>query len=136
MITKGQNLRVFVDGNVVAKATSCTITESNSMEDTSTKDDTGLFTKETVASKNWSVQVESLNELDIATMITNFKNRKVFAIMWDGTEGEGNASEQDQAYHRHGNAFLTDATFTFNDRTVVSKNLQFTGTGEVSDSIN
>lgn len=134
---KGQNLRILavgLDGSsyaVIGMSTNCTITLTNNVEESSTKDDVGLSAKPEVISKGWSVQVDSLNVLNAAAMLTAIKNMQKVEIMWDevGTSdnqtpvtGSGAA-----AYARKGHAYLSDLTLSFNDRENSAKNLQFTG---------
>lgn len=134
---KGQNLRILAsnfDGSsyaVIGMATNCTITLTNNTEDASTKDDVGLSAKPEVVSKAWSVQVDSLNVLNAAAMLTAIKDMGKVDIMWDevGTSdnqtpvtGSGAA-----AYARKGKAYLSDLTLSFDDRTNSAKNLQFVG---------
>lgn len=129
---KGQNLRIFIGGTVVGKCTSCQISLTNNLEDSSTKDSTGLFNQETIATKSWQVSVDSLDETDIDTLITAFCNRTAFTLKWDQTSGLNNAVAEAADFSRTGTAYLTDATFSFNDRQNITKSLQFTGTGELS----
>lgn len=134
---KGQNLRILTrafDGSswaCIGMATNCTITLTNNTDDASTKDDVGLASKPEVVSKSWSVQVDSLNVLNAAAMLTAIKSMQKVEIMWDevGTSdnqtpvtGSGAA-----AYARKGLAFLSDLTISFNDRENSAKNLQFSG---------
>ena len=134
---KGQNLRILArafDSSgwaCIGMATNCTITLTNNVDESSTKDDIGLAAKPEVVSKAWSVQVDSLNVLNAAAMLTAIKSMQKVEIMWDevGTSdnqtpvtGSGAA-----AYARKGLAFLSDLTISFNDRENSAKNLQFSG---------
>lgn len=134
---KGQNLRILArafDSSgwaCIGMATNCTITLTNNTEDASTKDDVGLSAKPEVVSKAWSVQVDSLNVVNAAAMLTAIKGMQKVDIMWDevGTSdnqtpvtGSGAA-----AYARKGQAYLSDLTLSFDDRTNSAKNLQFVG---------
>ena len=134
---KGQNLRILVsnfDGSswaCIGMATNCVVTLTNNTEDASTKDDVGLASKPEVVSKAWSVQVDSLNVMNAAAMLTAIKGMGKVDIMWDevGTSdnqtpvtGSGAA-----AYARKGKAYLSDLTISFNDRENSAKNLQFVG---------
>ena len=112
-------------------ATNCTITLTNNTDDASTKDDVGLSSKPEVVSKAWSVQVDSLNVVNAAAMLTAIKSMQKVEIMWDEV---GTADNQTPvtgsgaaAYARKGLAFLSDLTLSFNDRENSAKNLQFTG---------
>ena len=134
---KGQNLRILArafDGSshaVIGMATNCTVTLTNNTESQETKDDVGLAAKPGVVSKAWSVQVDSLNVLNAAAMLTAIKSMEKVDIMWDevGTSdnqtpvtGSGAA-----AYARKGQAYLSDLTISFNNRENAAKNLQFVG---------
>lgn len=134
---KGQNLRILVnsfDGSswaCIGMATNCTITLTNNVDESSTKDDVGLAAKPEVVSKAWSVQVDSLNVVNAAEMLAVIKSMQRVEIMWDEV---GTADNQTPvtgtgavAYARKGQAFLSDLTISFNDRENSAKNLQFTG---------
>ena len=138
---KGQNLRIMalsLDSSswaCIGMATNCTVTLTNNVDESSTKDDVGLSSKPEVVSKAWSVQVDSLNVLNAAAMLTAIKNMQKVDIMWDevGTSdnqtpvtGSGAA-----AYARKGQAYLSDLTISFNDRENAAKNLQFTGASQL-----
>lgn len=133
---KGQNLRILavgLDGSswaCIGMATNCVITLTNNTEDASTKDDVGLASKPEVVSKAWSVQVDSLNVLNAAAMLTAIKSMRKVEIMWDEV---GTADNQTPvtgsgvaAYARKGLAYLSDLTLSFNLENS-AKNLQFTG---------
>lgn len=134
---KGQNLRILavgLDGSswaCIGMATNCTITLTNNTEDASTKDDVGLSTKPEVVSKAWSVQVDSLNVLNAAAMLTAIKSMQKVDILWDEVSTSNNqspvAGSGVAAYARKGQAFLSDLTISFNDRENAAKNLQFIG---------
>ena len=82
-------------------------------------------------SKSTQIQVESLNVLDMATMLTAIKNMTPFTLMWDETSTTDNQSALQADLSRYGQFYLTDATFTFNDRENSAKNLQFISTGAI-----
>ena len=132
---KGQNLRILTitgsDATVIGMATNCTITLTNNVDDSGTKDDVGMASKPVVTSKSWQVQVDSLNVADVGAMLTAIKNNTKFTLMWDETLTTDNQSELTATFARTGEAFLTDGTFTFNDRENSAKSLQFTGIGSI-----
>lgn len=137
MILKGQNFRILVwNGDdaykCVGMATSCTVTLTNNTEDGATKDDVGMAAKPTMTSQGWSVQVESLDVTDTAAMLTAIKNLTPFTLKWDETRVSDNQGSEAAAFSRQGQAYLNDATFTFNDRENSTKSLQFTGTSELT----
>ncbi len=138
---KGQNLRILArafDGSgwaCIGMATNCTVTLTNNVDESSTKDDVGLASKPQVVSKAWSVQVDSLNVVNAGAMLTAIKSMQKVDIMWDevGTSdnqtpvtGSGAA-----AYARKGQAYLSDLTLSFNNRETSAKNLQFVGASQL-----
>ena len=137
---KGQNLRILAVGldgsswSCIGMATNCTINLTNNTDDASTKDDVGLASKPEVVSKAWSVQVDSLNVLNAAAMLTAIKNMQKVDIMWDevGTDNQTPVpSSGAAAYARKGKAYISDWTLSFNDRENSAKNLQFTGASQL-----
>lgn len=129
---KGQNLRVLVNGAVVAKATNCTITITGNTEDVSTKDDVGNATSESVTSRSWQLQVETFNEVNIPTLIAAWKESTLFTLGWDQTSGVNNATPEKAFFNRTGYGYLTDASFSFNDRAIITSNITFTGSGAIT----
>ena len=129
---KGQNLRILaqLEGSsmsVIGMATNCTVTLTNNTEDASTKDDVGLAAKPEVVGKAWSVQVDSLNVVNTAAMLTAIKAMIKIQLMWDEVSTDDNQSPEGASYARTGKAYISDCTFTFNNRENSAKSLQFTG---------
>ena len=139
---KGQNFRILTYDataskyKVVGMATSCTVTQNANTDDAGTKDDVGMAQKPTVNSKSWQVSVESLNVSDVAAMLTAIKSLTPFTLLWAETSTTDNQTAEGATFARKGQAFLSDATFNFNDRENSSKSLQFSGSGalEVLDT--
>ena len=139
---KGNNLRIFVYDETASKykcvgmATSCTITMTNNTDQANTKDDVGLTTKPVTTSKSWQVQVESLDMSDVGAMLTAIKAQTKFKLMWAKTN---TAYPQTPVaatdFNRTGYAYISDATFAFNDRENSTKSLTFTGSGPVETVI-
>ena len=134
MRLKGQNFRILtLDGTsskfkCIGMATTCTVNLTANTDDASTKDDVGGAAKPEVTSNGWSVQVESLNVVDIGALLTAIKTMTPFTLMWDETSTSDNQSIEGATYARKGQAFLNDLTAVFNDRENSTKSLQFTGT--------
>lgn len=144
---KGQNLRICVFDHtetpegagatpydvfkVIGMATNCTITQTNNTDEGSTKDDVGMASKPTTASKSWGISCESLNVADTAAMLTAIKAMTPITLMWDETNTSDNQTRVKASFARKGQAYLNDVTFNFNDRENSSKSLQFTGTGAI-----
>lgn len=134
---KGQNLRILAkafDGSgwaCIGMATNCAITLTNNVDESSTKDDVGLAAKPEVVSKAWSVQVDSLNVVNAAAMLTAIKSMQKVEIMWNEVGTSDNQTPVTgtgaAAYARKGQAYLSDLTISFNDRENAAKNLQFVG---------
>lgn len=133
---KGQNFRLGKltngDFSVYSMATNCTVTLGTNTEDANTKDDVSAASKPEVLSKNWSVQVESLDVTDMASILTTIKNMESFDIMFDEVSTTDNQNPLAAAFSRTGKVYINDATFAFNDRENSTKNVQMTGTGELS----
>lgn len=129
---KGQNFRILaqLDGtsmSVIGMSSNCTVTLTNNTDDANTKDDVGLAAKPEVVSKAWSVQVDSLNVVNTAAMLTAIKAMNKIRIMWDEVSTDDNQSKEGATYARTGEAYISDCTFTFNNRENSAKSLQFTG---------
>lgn len=134
---KGQNFRIYTYDSTAAKykvvgmATNCVVTLNTNQSDASTKDDIGMAAKPTVDSKSWQVQVDSLNVADVGAMLTAIKSLTPFKLMWDECSTVNNQSASGAGIARIGDAYLSDATFTFDDRTNSTKSLQFSGTSQL-----
>jgi predicted secreted protein len=76
--------------------------------------------------------VDSLNVTDAAAILTAIKSLTPFTLMWDETSVTDNQTGEQAAFARTGQAYLNDATFNFNDRENSTKQLKFTGSGELS----
>ena len=134
MRLKGQNFRILTLDSTSSKfkcigmATTCTVNLQANTDDASTKDDVGGAAKPEVTSNGWSVQVESLNVVDIGALLTAIKTMTPFTLMWDETATTDNQSIENATYARKGQAYLNDLNITFNDRENSVKSLQFSGT--------
>lgn len=137
MRLQGQNIRILTYDTTAEKykcigmSTTCTITLTNNTDESSTKDDVGMASKPEVVSQGWSVQVESLNVVDVGALLTAAKNGTKMQVVWDKTSTTDNQSPTTADYGRMGYAYLSDFTATFNDRENSVKNLQFSGTGKL-----
>ena len=131
---KGQNFRILVYDETASKfkcvgmSTGATITENTNTDDSGTKDDVGMAAKPVVNSKSWQVQVDSLNVVDAAAMLTAIKSLTPFTLLWDETATADNQTAQKATFARKGTAYLSDLTLNFNDRENSAKSLQFSGT--------
>ena len=132
---KGQNLRICVYDataekfKVIGMATGCTITLTNNVQSSATKDDVGMADKPVTTSKGWGMSCDSLNVADAAAMLTAIKSMHPMTLMWDETSTSDNQTRSKATFARKGQAYLNDVSFNFNDRENSTKQLQFTGTG-------
>ena len=134
---KGQNFRAFVGGSAVPEATSCQVTISGNTEDAKTKDSEGSFGQEQVASRSWSVQVESLEATaaSLIAVIQQFVSDDKVQVGWDETEveaGTQNRVAANAAFARSGQAILNDFTIQANNRANIQVTRQFMGSGALS----
>ena len=138
MTLKGQNFRIMLWDDTADKykcigmSTNCAVNLTGNTEDSSNKDDVGLASKPEVISKSWNVQVESLNVVDTATILTAIKSMTPFTLMWDETSTANNQTRSKASVARKGQAYLNDVTFNFDDRENSTKSLQFTGTSALT----
>ena len=133
----GQNVRIGIvnsggDFDVVAMSTACVVTFQNNTEESSTKDDVSLASKPTAISKGWNIQFDSLNVTDAGALLTAIKTMTPLEVIFDETSTTDNYSAQHAAFARKGMAYFNDLSMTFNDRENSAKNVQMTGTGELS----
>lgn len=132
---KGQNVRLCIYDTTAAKykvigmSTGCTITLTNNVENSSHKDIVGDAAMPVTVSKSWQVSVDSLNVADTAAILTTIKAMQPMTIMWDETSTTDNQTRAKATWARKGLAYLNDCTFTFDNRTNSTKQLQFSGTG-------
>jgi len=136
---KGQNLRICIYDTtaekyrVIGMSTTCSVTMTNNVDESSTKDDVGMASKPTTTSKSWQVSVESLNVADAAAILTTIKAMQPMTLMWDETSTVDNQTRQKATFARKGQAYLNDVTFQFDNRTNSQKSLQFIGTGALEN---
>ena len=134
MILKGQNFRILTFDSTTSKfkcvgmATNCTVTLTNNVDSSETKDDVGMAAKPTMTSQGWSVSVESLDVSDAAAMLTAIKSLTPFTLMWDETSTNNNQVGEQATFARKGSAYCNDLTLSFNDRENSTTQLQFMGT--------
>ena len=138
MRLQGQNFRVLMYDSTAQKykcigmSSNATITLTANTEDSTNKDDIGLAAVPTINNQTWSVQIDSFNMADIATLLATVKSMTPVTLMWDKVATSDNQTPTGAAYARSGKAYISDATFTFNDRENSVKNITFTGCSELS----
>jgi hypothetical protein len=80
----------------------------------------------------WQISCDSLDVADTAAMLAAIKSMEPMTLMWDETSTTDNQTRVKATFARKGQAYLSDATFNFNDRENATKQLQFVGTGAIS----
>ena len=112
---------------VIGLATSCTVNLNTNTQNVTTKDNVSAAQKTDILSKSWQVQVDSLNVADVGAMLTIAKAMAPVLLLWDQTSPSNNQTLAGADFARKGLAYLSDATFQFDDRTNSTKQLTFTG---------
>jgi len=121
--------------HVIGMSTNCTVTLNTNVDDSGTKDDTGMAAKPTVVSKSWQVQVDSLNVADVGQLLTAMKSQTPFFLIWDEVSVTDNQTPINEGEAQYGGkAFLTDVTFNFNNRENSAASLQFVGAAALTDN--
>ena len=140
---KGQNLRIYIWNataerfQAVGMATNCTVTLTNNTDDASHKDIDSAAAMPTVTSKSWQVSVDSLNVQDTAAILSTVKAMQPMMLLWDeSTVNYHNQELVHASFSRKGMAYLSDVTFSFNNRENSTKTLQFQGTSPISNGSN
>lgn len=132
---KGQNIRICIwdataeKYKVIGMSTGCTITLTNNTDSQKHKDLVGMAAMPQTTSKSWQVSVDSLNVSDTAAMLTAIKAMQPVTLMWDETSTTDNQTRSKAAFARKGSAYISDCTFQFDNRTVATKKIQFSGNG-------
>ena len=146
-VIKGQNARLFVktgsgDFKAFARATSCTVHIANSMEETSTKDDTNDWAENEIVGKAWDATLNNLVALDdpgsggelTADLISLVLAGTKVTLKFDVTSGTNNRTAANSALKLTGDAYLVDFSIDSANRTSVKGSFQFTGTGALATS--
>ena len=145
---KGQNLRVFVNtgsGNVkcIAMATSCQFHIAASVQDSSTKDDTGDWQQNEVTGLSWDATTDSLVTLDTdntgnlpTDLMSLIINKTLVTLTFDQTDPTSTKNRTPvsptSAIKRTGQAYLIDYGLTAPNRANSTLTCKFQGTGALS----
>lgn len=130
----GQNFRVFVGGNAIPEATSCSVSVTGSMESNKTKDTVGSYNQEQMTSKDWSVSVDSIDAspVTLRALIRRFNSDEKVTVGWDQTAGSLNRVAQSASFARSGQAILNDLSIQANNRTNIQTTCQYQGSGALA----
>ena len=141
----GSNFRVVEGSAVIAQATSCQVTVSGNMESARTKDTPNGYDQEQMVSKQWSLQVTTIDASveTLRTYITMFNTQNAggqssscytgLPVGFDETSGTNNSTLEHSTDIEHsGVALLSDLNLQANNRTTCQLQLQLTGNGPLA----
>lgn len=137
----GQNFRAFVGGlaaaNAVVEETNCSVQIQGNMEDGSTKDTENSWNNETMTSKQWSVNVDSLQATAarLKAIITQFNSDSTVSVGFDQTAttaGSQNRTPSNAPFARSGQAHLVDVSISAPNRQNIQVSLQYQGSGALA----
>lgn len=130
----GQNFRTFVGTVPDVEALSCQVTIQGNLEDGTTKDTTGSYSEEQMTSKQWSVNVTTIDAdlTSLRGLITRFNSDSKVTIGWDQTSGTQNRIPSHAAFARSGQAILNDLSIQANNRQTIQVTSQYQGSGALA----
>ena len=130
----GQNFRTFVGTAPEFEALSCQVTIQGNLEDATTKDSSGSYSEEQMQSKQWSVNVTTVDAglTSLRGLITRFNSDSKVTIGWDQTTGSGNQTPSNAAFARSGEAILNDLSIQANNRQAIQVTSQYQGSGALA----
>ena len=133
MIIKGQNLRIFLNGHVLAAALNCSVSLQNVMKDVSNKDSVGGWAVNRVFSQNWSVQGECVisESVEYGEVLSDVKNLVGTKVQVDFAVAGGDHNAEMGDILVTGNAIVSDISITAQNRQRGTYQITLTGSGRV-----
>ena len=133
MIIKGQNLRIFLNGHVLAAALNCSVSLQNVMKDVSNKDSVGGWAVNRVFSQNWSVQGECVisESVEYGEVLSDVKNLVGTKVQVDFAVAGGDHNAEMGDILVTGNAIVSDISITAQNRQRGTYQITLTGSGIV-----
>lgn len=138
---KGQNLRITVGGKYVAFATSCTVHASQSLESSSTKDNTNNYESNECVGVTWDLSCDALYSVDADTTGINGINaldlvlaQQKVQVTFELTNGEKNRVQVSGSVQYAGSAWVNDISINAANKTNTTYTIQLTGDGELTKS--
>ena len=137
----GQNFRAFVGGLAAAYAvveeTNVSVQINGNMEDGTSKDTENSWTEESMTSKQWQIQVESLEATAarLKAIITQFNSDSAVSVGFDQTAttaGGQNRTPSNAPFARSGQAHLTDVSISAPNRSNITTSLTYQGTSALA----
>lgn len=138
MVIKGQNLRLKVDGKVLAMAQSCSVQKTANIEEISSKDSTGGAAENGCTGTSWNASANGVVAIDSADTAAQqgFDLLDLVGTTVDiefvETEGEKNRAEKSGGVKKTGKAIVADCSLEFPNRQNSTYSISLTGTGELS----
>lgn len=136
-IIKGQNLRILLDSQIVAAATSCQIHVAANLESSSTKDSTDGWEEQEVTGKSWDGSADALVVIDssetglVAFDAIDLVGTEVTVVL-EQTSGTQNRTAVSGGPTLTGTAIVNDISLTAGNRQNSTYTISFTGTGELT----
>jgi predicted secreted protein len=138
---KGQNLRLCVDGKVIALATSCTFHVTAQLEDSSTKDDTGDWQSQEVTGLSWDCSCDALFSItedaeaklykDLLNLMIEKKTVSVEVLLTDSQDSNRNEAGSVTT----GTGYISDLSLNAPNRQNATYSIQITGNGPLDNTI-
>jgi predicted secreted protein len=130
-IFNGTNLKVYVAGNVVARATSCELSISSNLRDATTKD-SGGDAERLPGLREWSLSTDALYSEDYSGAGVD----EIFAAIKNGTKLAVKFSSNNVGDHEYaGDAYVTDMSLNAGTEENATYSASFQGTGAISNTI-
>ena len=134
MVVKGQNLRIFLNNEIIALALNCEVSIGNVVKDVSNKDTVDGWTENKIVAQNWSVKAECVVADNISYGVTVDELKAMIGtkvqIDFAGASGEHNATMGDMIVS--GYAILTDVQITAEKRKRSTCSVQLDGQGRLT----
>lgn len=128
---QGQNLRLFINGEVVAGATDCTVHVAGTLEDSSTKDDTGGSPNQEFVGYTYDVSSESLFAVNGSIdMLSTMLAGQAVPFDFEQTSGAQNRTKVKSLVR--GKVLLNDASFKATNKQKATASFQGQGVGPLS----
>lgn len=126
-------MRLFLDNQIIAMATSCQVTLNNVFEDVSSKDSESDFEEMELVSQNWSINAECVvaTDIDYGLTVADLKDMigtKV-QVNFAYADGEHNATMEDVMVN--GEAIIASVEVGAPNRERSMCKIGLTGTGKV-----
>lgn len=125
---KGQNLRVFIGGKVVAAAQQCDMSLRLNVKTSSTKDDTDDWGEATVVNLSWEVRTQGLVTIDPdRNDPTTLMDRIGQTVFVELAAANGNQNSEQGDLLLAGNAVISDVQITASNQDESTYSVTLTG---------